>query len=257
MNTTGGWGRTQTIIGSAAASLYALYYALTPTEWHFIDTVDLIFHEAGHTICIFFGEFIRIAMGSGFQILLPFVIALYFFYLQQRISGAVCLMWTGMNLIHVSIYAGDAIIMQLPLLGGDGVMHDWNYLLTTLNILKYTPQVAGTLYALGILTIGLGVALSFYFATSTMKHDVYFFEFLFLFIALVTLLLFTVDRSLRSKGYKGPTNEHFTGTVFLNIKDQPAPWKSPSVWRILRWALSREKNVWCHEQLPKPFLQHA
>lgn len=157
-------GRSKYLAGASVANLYSLYYAFTPTEWHFIDTVDLIFHEAGHTIFGFFGEFIRIAMGSGFQILLPFSIALYFFYLRQRISGAVCLMWTGMNLINVSIYAGDSIVMQLPLLGGDGVMHDWNYLLSTLGILRYTPQIAGALSALGILAIGTGIALSFYFA---------------------------------------------------------------------------------------------
>ncbi|MEO6536245.1 MAG: hypothetical protein ABIT47_01000 [Candidatus Paceibacterota bacterium] len=158
--------RAGVIAGAALASLYSMYYALTSTEWHFIDNVDLIFHEAGHTIFIFFGEFVDIAMGSGFQILLPFSIALYFFYQRQRISAAICLMWTGMNLINVSVYAGDSIVMQLPLLGGDGVMHDWNYLLTTLNILHYTPQVAGTLYALGVLAIGVGIALSFTFATS-------------------------------------------------------------------------------------------
>lgn len=150
------------IFGAAIASAYAIYYALTFREWHFIDTVDLIFHEAGHTLFMFFGEFIHILMGSGFQILLPLSIALYFFwYRQQRLSGAVCLMWTGMNLLNVSIYAGDAQAMQLPLLGGDSVMHDWNYLLTATHLLAHTPEVAGALYGLGILTIELGIVLSF------------------------------------------------------------------------------------------------
>ena len=155
------------LFGASIFSLYFINYILTAKQWHFIDTVNLIFHEAGHTIFSFFGEFIHIAMGSGFQVLLPLSIALYFFYTKQPFSGAVCLMWVGQNLINVSIYAGDAIVMQLPLLGGDAVIHDWNYLLSTLRVLNYTPEIAETIYVAGILTIFLGIILSFMFAWET------------------------------------------------------------------------------------------
>ena len=149
------------LIGVTLASLYSLYYASTGSEWHFIDNADLIFHEAGHVIFMVFGSFVSVCMGSGFQILLPLFISLYFFFHRQPISGGVCLMWVGMNLINVSVYAGDAIAQQLPLLGGDGVTHDWNHILNTLNIIEYTTQVAATLYGLGVLTIGAGILLSF------------------------------------------------------------------------------------------------
>jgi hypothetical protein len=150
-------------IGATLASAYFIYYVVTAREWHFIDTVNLIFHEAGHTIFSFFGEFTHVLMGSGFQVLLPLSIALYFFYTGQRLSGAITLMWVGQNLINVSIYAGDSIAMQLPLLGGDSSTHDWHYLLTTTHLLNETPQVAATIYGLGIFTISLGIALAFYF----------------------------------------------------------------------------------------------
>ncbi len=152
------------LLGVSIASLYALYYACTSTTWHFIDSADLMFHEAGHVIFLLFGEFISVCMGSGFQIFLPLFIAFYFLCHRQRISGAICLMWVGINLINVSVYAGDAIVMQLPLLGGDGVMHDWNYILTTLDTLSSTPTVATTLYGLGAVSIGIGIALSYFFA---------------------------------------------------------------------------------------------
>lgn len=152
------------LAGISVASFYSLYYASTATQWHFIDNVDLIFHEAGHTLFRVFGQFICVCMGSGFQILLPLSIAFYFFYQRQPISAAVCLMWTGMNLINVSIYAGDAIMMQLPLLGGDASTHDWNYILSTLNILVWTPRVASALYGLGVLAIGTGIAVAFAYA---------------------------------------------------------------------------------------------
>jgi hypothetical protein len=152
------------LTGVTLASVYSLYYASTSTEWHFIDNADLIFHEAGHVIFMVFGNFISVCMGSGFQVLLPLLLSLYFFFHRQRISGSLCLMWVGINLINVSIYAGDSIALQLPLLGGDSVTHDWNHILTTLDILQYTPQVAATLYGLGILAIGLGIALAYRFS---------------------------------------------------------------------------------------------
>jgi hypothetical protein len=153
------------------ACAYFWHYALTYTQWHFIDIVNLIFHEAGHTIFFFLGDFIRIAAGSGFQVALPLFITCYFFYTKQKISGVICLMWVGQNLLNVSVYAGDAIKMQLDLLGGDGVIHDWNYLLSTLNILKYTPAVASSVYWLGLLIIFTGTFLALYYSWPTNKES--------------------------------------------------------------------------------------
>ena len=65
-----------------------------------------------------------------------------------------------MNFINVSTYAGDAIVMQLPLLGGDSSLHDWNYILTSLNILSWTPQVSSFLYGIGVICIGVGITYS-------------------------------------------------------------------------------------------------
>lgn len=75
-------------------------------------------------------------------------------------------MWVGQNFVNVSIYAGDAIAMQLPLLGDDSVIHDWNYLLSTLHVLSATPVIASILFAIGILCIGAGIILSVVFAVT-------------------------------------------------------------------------------------------
>lgn len=152
------------LFGALCASMYSLYYLLTPTSWHFIDYANLIFHEAGHAIFMLGGQFISIAMGSGLQILLPLTIAFYFYATEQKLSAAICLMWTGFNFINVSIYAADAILMNLPLLGGDSVIHDWNYLLTTLNILSATPLVANLLYFTGAICTTFGIVSALYLA---------------------------------------------------------------------------------------------
>ncbi len=152
--------------GTVLAGAYFVHYALTPKDWHAIDFVNLIFHEAGHIIFFFFGEFIRIAMGSGLQVLLPLFIACYFFYTRQNFAGSITLMWVGQNIINVSVYAGDAVAMQLPLLGGDSVIHDWHYLLSTLGVLGWTPAIASALSTLGFFTILSGILLSCMFIRS-------------------------------------------------------------------------------------------
>ena len=152
------------LITAAITSLYFLFCVLTPRQGHFIDAANLIFHEAGHVIFIFFGQFIHVLMGSGFQVLLPLLITAYFFSTGQRLSAAITLMWAGENMTNVSVYAGDAIAMQLPLLGGDASFHDWHYLLTTHNVLAWTPEIASTIYVLGVLTTLTGVILAFKYA---------------------------------------------------------------------------------------------
>lgn len=152
-------------VGSVAlACAYFSYYASTYTEWHFIDNVDLIFHEAGHTIFSFLGMFVYAAAGSAFQIALPFGIALYFFLNDQKLSGALCLLWVAANILNVSVYAGDAAVMQLPLLGGDPSTHDWNYLLSATGMLRYTRIIASTIFDFGIVMLLTGTALSLYYA---------------------------------------------------------------------------------------------
>ncbi len=133
-------------------------------QFPLINTVNLIFHEAGHTIFGLFGMFIKIAAGSGLQILLPLLISIYFFVNQQKVSGSIVLMWVGQNFLDVSRYAGDAILMQLDLLGGDSVIHDWNYLLSTTNLLRYAPYIASDMFVFGILLIALGTILGIYFS---------------------------------------------------------------------------------------------
>lgn len=162
------------LISVIIVSVYFLYYTSTYTKWHFIDNVNLIFHEAGHSIFSFFGEFINILAGSTFQVALPLFFTIYFFRNSQKISSALCMQWVGQNLLNVSVYAGDARTMNLDLLGGDGVGHDWNYLLRTLGLLNQTDTVASIIYIIGVTTVSIGIALAlFYSIQEIQKKDEY------------------------------------------------------------------------------------
>ena len=153
----------------ALVCVYFCYYAMTYTEWHFIDNANLIFHEAGHTIFALFGTFIAIAAGSGVQIVLPLLIASYFYFTKQYLSGDLSLLWVGQNFLNVSVYAGDAQTMRLDLLGGEAAIHDWNYLLTTTGLIEHTTIVAEILHATGLLFLLVGCTLALTRSWSTIN----------------------------------------------------------------------------------------
>ncbi len=136
--------------------VYYLNYAQRPEPWNFIDGVNLLIHEGGHLVFSLFGQFMYVLGGSLMQVLLPSLFVLYFWRREQVYSAALLLFWVGQNLINVSVYAADAIKMQLPLLGGDSSGHDWHYLLEHMDMLAHTVGVAATIYWFGVIAFVLG-----------------------------------------------------------------------------------------------------
>jgi hypothetical protein len=143
------------LIVAIVASLYFLWCAYDPYQWHLIDGVNLVIHEAGHLIFSPFGEFMMIAGGSLFQVIMPALFVGYFWYNHKYYSAAIVLFWVGESILNVSVYAGDSLALELPLLGGQDSVHDWNYLLSSLNLLPATPKVAGAIRILGTIVIAL------------------------------------------------------------------------------------------------------
>lgn len=163
------------ILASILISMYFLSYASGPKnldKWNLIDDVNLIIHEAGHSIFMFFGEFIHVFGGSFFQVTFPLVFVIYFiFWRREYLSASILLFWVGQNILDVAVYMGDSIVLQLPLLGGDGVIHDWNYLLNSLNILKYTNILSTITYDIGFFVIIIAAVSSLYFSWYNVGHE--------------------------------------------------------------------------------------
>ena len=153
------------------ASLYFLWCAYDPYQWHLIDGVNLVIHEAGHLIFSPFGEFMMIAGGSLFQVIMPALFVGYFWYNGKYYSAALVLFWVGESILNVSVYAGDSVALQLPLLGGQDSMHDWNYLLNSLNLLPATSKIAGAIRLLGTVVIALAAFGSIKFAKRIHETD--------------------------------------------------------------------------------------
>jgi hypothetical protein len=141
------------VVVALLAGAYFLWAAAHPDDWRLIDGVNLVIHEAGHLFFRPLGEFMMIAGGSLFQVIVPAVFAGYFFFKGNQYASALVLFWLGESLLNVSVYAADSIVMQLPLLGGNDSIHDWNYMLDNLNLLRQTATIAFAIRALGTLTI--------------------------------------------------------------------------------------------------------
>ncbi|MCX5708775.1 MAG: hypothetical protein NTY14_07420 [Candidatus Omnitrophica bacterium] len=123
-----------------------------------IGALNLGIHELGHIIFGFLGEFITVAGGTIFQLFVP-VFALFNFYRQRDFFAmALSFGWLSTNLFNVATYAADARAMSLPLVslfggGEDGVYHDWDYMLSQLNILQYDSVVALVFRVLAVVSM--------------------------------------------------------------------------------------------------------
>ena len=149
-------------------SLYFLWIAYDPMQGSFLDNVDLPIHETGHLIFRLFGEFMMVAGGSLFQVILPAVFVGYFLWRKQYYAAAIVGLWVGQSILNVWVYAADAVRMQLVLTSGftgsEGSFHDWNYLLERTGLLNSTNKVAGVIRFIGTLTILASVSAAVYFA---------------------------------------------------------------------------------------------
>jgi hypothetical protein len=122
-----------------------------------LSDIDLAVHEFGHMLFMpfgiqFLGNTMMILGGSLTQVVFPLLFVGYF--LRKREDGRrldvfaamVCLWWSAINLLDVSIYCADSRAGELVLLDGltgkesDG--HDWNNLLTRWGLLEHDTVIA-------------------------------------------------------------------------------------------------------------------
>ena len=154
-------------------TLYFVWIALDPMQGSFLDNVDLPIHEFGHLLFRPFGQFLMVAGGSLFQVIMPAIFVGYFILQRSFYSAAIVLFWVGQSILNVWVYAADAVVMKLVLTSGftgsEGSFHDWNYLLTATGLLTSTKIVAGAIRLAGTLVIISAVVFSTYY--SVFKTD--------------------------------------------------------------------------------------
>lgn len=128
-----------------------VWLILNRGKYTWIDNADLVIHEAGHFFFKFFGKFIYTLGGTLMQIILPSIIIYYFWKNKYKTGMQAGGLWLGQNLVNISVYAADARAQSLPLLGGNKVYHDWNYMLGALNLLEFDAEVGYLIFGSAIL----------------------------------------------------------------------------------------------------------
>jgi len=146
---------------------YVLWLAFA-YEYHFLDGVNLLFHEGGHVVLGFFGETIHFLGGTIGQLFFP--VACAFHFLQQRKFFEAWLMgiWLAESLMYTARYLGDAQAQVLPLVGGH--IHDWNWLLGRWGLLENCEGIATALHVLAAL-LAFGCLAGALVSTTLQRDD--------------------------------------------------------------------------------------
>lgn len=148
--------RLPVLAGSGFVAALAVLFFVRRNTGTFFDGVDLVIHEAGHVVFSLGGDFLQFAGGTLLQLLAPIAFGIYFLRRAKVFSVQFCLLWLGQSLLNVARYVADARAMQLPLVGGG--IHDWNYMLGQLGLLRQDTAIAGALTFVAVLAFVLAVA---------------------------------------------------------------------------------------------------
>ena len=118
-------------------------------EYHFLDGVNLAFHEAGHLFFGLLGRTLHFLGGTLGQLFFPVALTLHFASRKRFFDAWICVVWLGESLMYAAEYIADARRLVLPLVGGH--IHDWNWLLGRWGMLEHCEGIAAGLHGLAAL----------------------------------------------------------------------------------------------------------
>jgi hypothetical protein len=133
----------------AVMSLVALVDALSTQTWvPVLDSLNLVFHEAGHPLFGIFGwETLTILGGTLMQLIVPLLVLTAAWGRRQAAGAALAGCWFFQNFHNIARYMADAREQVLPLAGGGE--HDWFNLFLRWGCLKSDTAIARDVHILG------------------------------------------------------------------------------------------------------------
>jgi hypothetical protein len=126
-------------------ALFMAYAAASKSGFLFIDNANLVVHEGGHLLFSWFGATLCLWGGTILQLLVPALLAAYFFSQRQTIGFVFCAFFFFENLLYVATYMADARAQALPLVSvgnSDEAGHDWFNIFSSLGLLRYDLVIA-------------------------------------------------------------------------------------------------------------------
>ena len=128
-----------------------------------ISPLNLGIHEFGHLVFSPLGMTWNIAGGSIAQTAAPLYGVFNFLRQEDYFAGALSFGWLSTSLFETARYVADARAKALALVSpfGEDPLHDWNYLLTKWNLLRYDMLLGGAarFLASAAMFVCLGVGL--------------------------------------------------------------------------------------------------
>jgi hypothetical protein len=136
------------LMGAVAAAVLLFALALTSQEgWvPILDSLNLVFHEAGHPLFGIFGETIGFLGGTLMQLIVPLLVVGSCWYKRQTTALGLAGIWFFQNGLNIARYMADARTQELPLVGGGE--HDWATLFGQWNLLAQDTAIAGAVKTL-------------------------------------------------------------------------------------------------------------
>ena len=146
----GDWQSVSTAALGGWLAFYALFLLHAATDrdgFLLIDNVNLIIHEGGHFFFSWFGYTLAILGGTLGELLVPLLLAIYFFWHRQTAAVAFAAFWFFENFLYIGTYMADARARAIPLVGaGD---HDWEILFSQWGLLAHDRTIGGLSRSLG------------------------------------------------------------------------------------------------------------
>ena len=125
-------------------------------EYHFLDGVNLAFHEAGHLFLAFFGTTLQFLGGTLGQLFFPVACAVHFLRRDQPFEACLMGIWACESGMYAARYIADAQEQILPLVGGH--IHDWHWLLSRWGVLGSCEAIGAAVH--GIASVGAVACLT-------------------------------------------------------------------------------------------------
>jgi len=139
--------KTVVVAGIAAAALFWVHALTARGGFLVLDYVNLPVHEAGHLVFGLFGPGFGVWGGTLMQLIIPASFVVYFALRGETTGTAFSAFWLGESGLYSGTYIADARAMQLPLAGGGE--HDWNIILSRLNLLRSDRAIGDVVRFLG------------------------------------------------------------------------------------------------------------
>ena len=120
-----------TAVGAlGVCAIYGWFAIVKDAQVPVLVFLDIAVHEVGHTLFSPFGDLMMLIMGTGFQILFPFVAGLLFgIWKRNLIAWGVCRAWSANAMCDGARYIYDAPRGELTLLGAGDGLGDWSKIL--------------------------------------------------------------------------------------------------------------------------------